>query len=173
MNRVPQSPVLETPQLRLWVLQLDDAAFIVELLNTEGWLRFIGDRGVRTLDDACGYLQRGPLAMQAQHGFSLYRVERRSGGSSIGLCGLIRREGLSDVDLGFAMLPRFAGQGLAHEASAAVLVHARQALGLARVVAIVAPENAASIGLLRKLGFGAEQPLRWGDATVLLFSKSM
>lgn len=150
------SIVVETSRLVLRHLEERDAAFILELVNDPDWLRFIGDRGVRTLDDARAYLRNGPIAMYASAGFSLNCVESKATREPLGICGLIKRDSLEDVDLGFAFLPQARGQGHALEASAATLEHARAALGLRRVVAIVSPGNARSIALLEKLGFRSE-----------------
>jgi RimJ/RimL family protein N-acetyltransferase len=133
---------------------------IVELLNDPSWLRFIGDKGVHTLEDARNYLRKGPLAMYEREGFGLYLVERREDGAPIGMCGLIKRDSLEDVDLGFAFLPRYWGQGYAREAAAAVLAHGRSAFGLARVVAITDPDNASSARLLEKLGMSLEKKVK-------------
>jgi RimJ/RimL family protein N-acetyltransferase len=150
-------PVLETPRLVFRRLDDDDAPFIVALLNDPDWLRFIGDRGVRTPDDARAYLLRGPLAAYARVGFGLWRVERKADGVPMGICGLVDRDGLDDVDVGFAFLPAFRGHGYAFEAASATLVHARDVLGLPRVVAIVSPDNARSVALLEKLGLHFER----------------
>jgi RimJ/RimL family protein N-acetyltransferase len=145
--------VLETVRLILRRLSAGDAAFILELVNDPGWLRFIGDRGVRTLDDARQYILSGPVDMYERLGFGLYAVELKDGGAAIGMCGLIKRDTLPDIDLGFAFLPRFVGQGYASEAAAGVLAYARRALGLSRVLAITSPDNDRSIRLLERIGF--------------------
>lgn len=149
--------VLETERLSLRRLTGDDAAFVLELTNDPDWLRHIGDRGVRTLDDARAYVRDGPAASYARHGFGLYLVELSDGSVPAGICGLLRRDWLEDADLGFAFLPRFRGMGLAHEAARGTLEHGRDALGLRRIAAIVSPENAGSIRLLKKLGMRFER----------------
>lgn len=141
-------------------LTTDDAGFILALMNDSDWLRYIGDRGVRSLDDARAYLLAGPLAMYDEHGFGLYGVELRESGDSIGICGLLKRDTLDDVDIGFAILPAFRAQGYAYEAAAATLAYAKRELGLTRIVAIVSPENDASMRLLRKLGLDLERTVR-------------
>jgi len=146
----------ETERLRLRELTLDDAAFIVRLLNDPGWLQFIGARGVRTVDDARGYLERGPLKMYREHGFGLWLVETKAERTPTGLCGLLKRETLADIDLGYAFLPEFRGRGFALEAASATLSHAHQILGLNRVIALTAPINERSIALLERLGFRFE-----------------
>ena len=153
-------PYPTSPRLRFDELGPDDADFILRLTNSEGWLRYIGDRGVRTEDDARRYLETGPMASYAAHGFGLYRVARRDTGVPIGICGLLRRATLSDVDLGFAFLPAHRGQGFAREAAAATLAYAHATLGLTRIVAIVSPENAASIRVLETLGMAQTGTVR-------------
>ncbi len=155
--------VLETSRLRLRQFTLDDAAFTLAQLNEPSWLRFIGDKNVHTLDDARRYLSEGPLAMYARHGFGLWLVELKPDHTPIGMCGLIRRESLDDVDIGFAFLPAYWSQGHAHEAASATLAHAREAFGLRRVVGITAPDNTASAALLRKLGLRFETMVEHPD----------
>jgi len=163
--------VLRTERLTLSRVDERDAAFILELVNDPDWLRNIGDRGVRTLEDARQFLRNGPMAMYERVGFGLYRVALTADGTPIGLCGLLRRDTLDDVDLGFAFLPAHRGKGYAHEAAAATLRHGREQLGLARIVAIVSPGNDASIRLLRRLGMDYERTLQLsgGADEVLLF----
>jgi RimJ/RimL family protein N-acetyltransferase len=152
--------VLETERLVLRHVTLDDAAFMLGLVNDPTWLRFIGDRGVRSVDDAREYLRKGILASYAQHGFGLYMTELKDGAQPIGICGLVKRDTLPDVDVGFALLPQFAGQGYAHEAASAVMAHARQRFGLGRVVAITNPDNHGSIRVLEKIGLKFERLIR-------------
>ena len=162
--------VIETERLILRRLTLDDAAFIHELVNDPDWLRYIGDKGVRTLDDARGYLGKGPIDMYARLGFGLFRVEQRSDGAVIGLCGLIKRDTLDDVDIGFAFLPAYRAQGYAREAAQATLDYARDALHLGRVVAIVSPNNRDSAKLLEKVGLREERRLEIAERDpVILF----
>lgn len=151
---------IETERLRLSRLTLDDAPFILELLNSPGFLRFVGDRGVRTLEAARRYLAEGPLASYARHGFGLYRVALRGDGAPIGICGILKRDTLDDADLGFALLPAFEGRGYASEAAAATLVHGQEDLGLKRLAAITDPDNAGSIRVLERAGFRFEGRVR-------------
>jgi RimJ/RimL family protein N-acetyltransferase len=155
-----REPVIETERLALRRLDLDDAAFILALVNDPDWLRHIGDKNVHSLDDARAYLANGPIGMYATHGFGLYAVERREDGALIGMCGLIKRDTLDDIDIGFAYLPAYRAQGYAREAAAATLAHARDVLGLRRVVAIVSPANHASARLLERVGLKYESPVR-------------
>jgi len=166
-------PVLETERLVLRRLTTDDAEFILELLNDPSFLRYIGDKGVRTRADACRYIETGPMASYERHGFGLYRVELKREGEPIGICGLLKRDALPDADLGFALLPRHRSKGYAFESASAVLAHARDTLGLERVLAITSPDNVASIGLLEDLGFRFEGMSRLaGDAPeIKVFSR--
>jgi RimJ/RimL family protein N-acetyltransferase len=148
--------ILETPRLRLQTLTLDDAPFILELVNTPSWITHIGDRGIRTLDDARTYLQNGPLHSYRLHGFGLWLIVVRATGVPLGICGLIRRLGLDDPDLGFALMPVYEGQGYAFEVAAATLTHARTVLGLRTVLAITTATNPRSIRLLERLGMQFE-----------------
>jgi [ribosomal protein S5]-alanine N-acetyltransferase len=153
------SYTLLTQRLRLRPLDEADAAFILELLNDPDFIRQIADRGVRDLDSARDYLRKGPLASYAQHGHGLLMVETRADADPVGICGLVRRPGLEHADLGYALLPAARGCGYASEAGAAVLAHAREILGLERVLAIVNPANLRSISVLERLGFEARGTL--------------
>jgi RimJ/RimL family protein N-acetyltransferase len=150
---------MNTARLTLRPFTPGDASFIVELLNDPDWLRFIGDRQVRTLDDALAYLRKGEVAL-VKNGFALGAVQRTSDGALIGMCGLIRREGLADVDLGYAFLPAYRGQGYAREAAAAWLACGFERFGLKRIVAITTVDNVASGRVLEAIGMRFEQRLR-------------
>lgn len=152
--------ILETERLSLRKFVLDDAAFILELVNDPDWLRFIGDRKVHSFEDARTYLQNGPLAMYDRSGFGLYAVTLKGDESPIGMCGLIKREGLDDVDVGFAFLLPYRSHGYAYEAAAAVLAYGRREFGLKRIVAITSLDNEKSIRLLERLGFVFEKTTR-------------
>ncbi len=152
-------PTLYTERLVIRPFSEDDAAFIVELLNDADWLRFIGDKQVHTPDDARRYLRDGPLKMVAEHGHGLACVERRSDGKAIGMCGLIKRAMLDDIDLGYALLPAARGLGYAREAAAAVLSFGMGSLGLRRVVAITDVDNQASARVLEAVGLRFERLL--------------
>ena len=156
--------VLSTPRLVLRCLDLDDAPFFLRLVNEPSFIENIADKGVRTLDDAREHLRTGPLASYARHGHGLWMVELKDTGAPIGICGLIKRDVLDDVDVGYALLPEFCGAGYAAEAAAAALAHARDVLGLSRVVAVVNPDNARSLRLLEKLGFRYERMVQLSPA---------
>jgi len=123
------------------------------LLNEPSFIRNIGDRGVRTVEDARDYIARGPVASYARFGFGLYLVELRTPLTPIGICGILKRDELPEPDIGFAFLPAYWSQGYALEAATAVCDYARDALDLPRLLAIVSPSNASSIRLLERLDF--------------------
>ncbi len=164
--------VLETDRLMLRWLSTEDAAFILGLLNEPSWLQFIGDKGVRTLEDARNYILTGPGAMYARLGFGLYLVELKEGGAPIGMCGLIKRDFLDDVDVGYAFLPAYWGQGYAYEAASAVTAYGAEVLGLKRIVAITTLDNHRSARLLEKLGLRFERMVKFPgeDQEIRLFA---
>ncbi len=143
---------LETGRLQLRWLDFDDATFVLELVNDPDWIRFIGDKRVHNLDDARGYIETEPLAMYRRFGFGLNRVALKSDDSAIGICGLLKRDEIPDIELGFALLPDFRGRGYAEECAGAVL-EAAFGDGITRVLALVHPQNEASRRLLLRLGF--------------------
>jgi len=149
--------VLETERLSLRQLAADDAAFMLELLNDPSFILNIGDRGVRTEDDARRYVLNGPAASYAKHGYGLYLVELKATGEPIGICGLVKRDYLDDPDVGFAFLPRFRLTGYAYESATAVSAYAFGTLGVQRVLAIAAPDNAGSQRVLEKIGLRFER----------------
>jgi RimJ/RimL family protein N-acetyltransferase len=151
--------VLETRRLLLRWITTDDAPFVLELLNEPSFLRYIGDKGVRTLDDARNYILTGPVASYQRYGFGLYLVLLKEGEVPIGMCGLLKRDTLPDVDVGYALRPAYWSRGYAFEAASATLTHGREAFGLRRIVAITSPDNASSKALLEKLGMRYEETL--------------
>jgi len=160
--------VVETQRLELRRLRLEDAPFILRLLNEPAFLRYVGDKKVRNLDDARDYLATGPIDSYERNGFGLYLVVEKVSGAAIGICGLIRRQALEDVDVGFALLPRFRRRGYASEAAAAVIDHAKTTLGLSRIVAVTQADNAGSIRTLEKLGMRFERRVRLTEDDVEL-----
>jgi RimJ/RimL family protein N-acetyltransferase len=164
--------VLETDRLILRRMTEADAAFVLGLLNEPSFLRFIGDRQVRTLDAARDYIVNGPMESYETNGFGLYLTLRKDDGAPIGICGLLRRDTLDDVDVGFALVPAFWSQGYASEAAAAVLAFAIDVLELPRVVAVVKPDNDASIRVVEKLGLQYSHMVRLapGEPELKLFS---
>lgn len=164
---------LKTARLCIRPFTLDDAAFILRLLNEPSFIENIADKGVRDLEGARSYLRDGPLASYARHGFGLWRVGLAGDGTPIGMAGVLKRDYLDDIDIGYALLPEFCGAGYALEATSAVLAYARNRVGARRVVAIVADHNERSIKLLHKLGFEGEGTVRIpGDSEDLLLLAS-
>jgi RimJ/RimL family protein N-acetyltransferase len=152
--------IQETQRLVLRRMTIEDAAFILELVNEPAWLQFIGDKNIRTMEDARHYILSGPLAMYARFGFGLYVTALKTDAIPIGICGLLKRDDLDDVDIGYALLRRYGGQGYAYEAATAIMAHGREVFGLKRLVAIASPDNHRSVRLLEKLGLGFEGMIR-------------
>jgi RimJ/RimL family protein N-acetyltransferase len=146
---------LQTERLLLRLLTEDDAPFYLALINSPGWLRFIGDRGVRDVEGARKIMLEGTMAQQLQHGFSFYAVELKdapAGAEPMGICGMVQRNTLPEPEIGYAFMEPFWGKGYVQEAARAVLAHARDVLRLPRLMAITSPDNDASIAILLKLG---------------------
>ena len=154
---------IETERLRLVEFTAADADFVLRLVNEPSFLRYIGDRGVRTIEDAVKYIADGPVAGYARYGHGLMRVVRRSDGEAVGMCGVLKRDSLPDPDIGFSFLPEHWSQGYAFEAASAVMQHARGTLGLGRIVAITTKDNASSIRLLDRLGFRFDRLITIGS----------
>ena len=168
-------PEVETSRLILRRLDLDDAPFVLRLLNEPSFIQNIGDRGVRSIEDAQRYLREGPLAMYAAHGFGLWHAARKSDGVAVGMCGLLKRDNLPDVDIGYAYLPEFWGQGFAYEAAAGTLRAAADKFGLRRVIGVVSEGNTGSIRVLEKLGMSFERmyPMNPDEAEVRLYGRAL
>ena len=167
--------VLETERLILRHLSIDDAEFILELLNEPSFLRYIGDKGVRTIDDARQYILNGPIKSYERHGFGLYLVELKEGGLPIGISGLVKRPALTDADVGFAFLPAYWSKGYAVESASAVMAYGREVLGLTRILAITSPDNEMSAKLLGKIGLRFERMVRLAEdePEIKLFSSDV
>jgi len=153
-------PGLTTKRLLIEPFSLDDASFMLAMLNDPDFIANVADRGVRTVEQARRYLLEGPISSYRKHGFGMYAVRLRDNGNTIGVCGLVKRPELADIDIGYGFLPAARGRGLALEAAQSVWNYATEELGLTRLVAIVAPDNAASIRLLEKLGLNYETDIR-------------
>lgn len=153
-------PGLLTARLRIDHLDDDDAPFMLAMLNDPDFIANVGDRGVRTEEQARRYIADGPVASYRQHGFGMYAVRLRDSGETVGLCGLVKRPELADVDIGYGFLPAVRGRGLALEAARRVWEHATGELGLKRLVAIISPHNAPSIRLIEQLGLRYETTIR-------------
>lgn len=151
---------LTTARLHLRWMTGDDAGLALAIWNDPDFIQHVGDRGIRSLEDTRKAMREGMLKLYAEFGYGPYLLEPLDGGQPMGLCGLFKRQNLEDPDIGYALLPEFRGQGYAYEAAQAVLVHARDDMGLPRLKAIVTPAHTASVRLLEKLGMRAEGFLR-------------
>ena len=170
-----QDPIAETERLRLRPFHESDAPMVLELLNDPAWLRFIGDRKVRSLDDARDYVRKLSGGYE-RNGFGLYLVERKDDREPLGMCGLVKRDTLRDPDLGFAFLARHRGAGYAEEAARATLLHAKSDLRLPRLAAVATPDNQRSARLLERLGFVRERMTAWNgneNDTVEIWGKRL
>ncbi len=149
--------IASTERLHIRELSVSDSPFILELVNTPTWLKFIGDRGVKNLDDAKAYLKKGPLKSYDDNGFGLYWVGLRDSNLPIGMCGVIKRADFESPDIGFAFLPEYEGKGYGYESASAVLDYCKTEFHLKRILGITLEENTASIHLLEKLGLKFEK----------------
>jgi len=166
--------IFSTPRLDLRTLNANDARFFLRLVNNPSFIDNIRDKGIRTLTDAENAIQTGHRDVQEKMGFSLYLVERKEDQQAIGLCGLVKREELPGIDIGYAYLPEFGRKGYAYEANQGLLSYAKNSLHLDELLAIVSLHNQASCQLLEKLGFQFQKNivLKAGD-TVKLFTCSL
>ena len=148
---------LQTDRLHLRWLAPGDEDILLAVWNDPAFMQNVGDRGVRTTEEANEAMKGGPLKLYEDYGYGPFRVSLANTDEAIGLCGLFKRENLDDPDIGFALLPDHCGKGLAYEAAIAVTSHARDDLALPRMTAIVSAGNAPSIGLIEKLGLAFER----------------
>lgn len=165
------NPIAETNRLIISKITLKDAKFFLELANSPGWLKYIGDRNLKTIKDAKVYLQKGTLKSYIDFGFGFYKLLlKEKGNIPIGVCGLVKREQLDEVDIGFALLPEYSGKGFGFESSVAVLKLAKEKFALKKIAAITLPTNKSSIKLLEKLGLSYEKRIQpFEDGKELLF----
>ncbi|HDR4723626.1 GNAT family N-acetyltransferase [Bacillus cereus group sp. Sample62] len=161
--------VLETERLVLRWFDIKDAPFILELVNDPAWIQFIGDKRIKNLDDAKKYILNGPVEMYNKMGFGLYLVERKEDLTPLGMCGLIKRDSLEDVDIGFAFLEKFRSKGYGFESASAVIDYGVQKLGLKRIVAITTINNINSGKLLEKVGLQFEKIISDSGEDLKLF----
>ena len=165
--------VITSPRLTICELSVADAEFILELVNDPDWLKYIGDRGVRNLEDAQQYILQGPVASYREFGFGLYLTKLKQSGTPIEICGLLKRKFLKDVDIGFAFLPGFRKNGYAIEAASAVMEHGHSVLGIKTIVAITSPDNIRSIKVLEKLGLHYDRELKIIDDICSLYTPAL
>jgi len=160
--------LIETERLYLRKLTTDDAGFILDLYTQPSFLQFIGDRGIRTLDDARGFLSKKLIESYERLGFGLYLTLLKENDLPIGICGLVKRDSLADVDIGFAFLPQYWSKGYAFESASAVLVYARNTLGIKRIAGITTPDNQGSIHVLEKMGLKFEKMIKLPEDVIEL-----
>jgi RimJ/RimL family protein N-acetyltransferase len=168
--------IAETSRLVLSKITVDDAPFILELMNSPGWLTYIGDRNVKTVEEAATYIQNNQLKVYETHGFGYYKVQLKADKlKSIGSFGLLKREVLEHVDIGFSLLPEYHGQGFGLEGSTAIMNLAKNTFNIKTVCAITLPENKPSIHLLEKLGLSYQKRVKPfdNDEELLLFAKDL
>lgn len=158
----------ETERLLLREVSNSDAGLIHSVLNDPDFVRYVGDRGVRTAAGAQSYIAERIVPGYREYGYGMYRVDRKPDGTAVGICGLVRRAGLDAPDLGFAVLPAFRRQGFAAEAAALVLEQARHRADIGQVLAIASPDNVSSNALLLRLGLQFEGLVTLADDRVPL-----
>ena len=162
--------ILETEHLSLLEFTSKDALFIIELLNSEGWLKYIGQRNVKTEEDAIRYLENGPIKSYAENGFGLYRVALKEGQESIGMCGIIKRADLEHPDIGFAFLPQFTGKGYALEIAQATVDYAMKILKMKELLGITTIDNTRSIKLLECIGLKYDRNVVMNGEVLMMHS---
>ena len=168
--------IAETNRLIISKITLDDAAFFLELVNTPNFIKYIGDRNLKTVEDAKTYLKNGTLKSYEDFGFGFYKLLlKEENNKAIGTCGLVKREQLDNVDIGFAMLPEYEGKGFGYESCIAVLKLAKEQFKLNKILAITLPTNNNSIKLLEKIGLSYEKRVKpfEDDKELLLFAKNL
>lgn len=164
--------ILETERLTIRQAIPADAPFILELLTSEKWLKYIGDRGVRSLHSAQMYIHETLVGSYEKNGFGLYILERNDVRKPVGLAGFVKRDYLDNPDLGFAMLETYEGLGFAYEATNNLLKYGKNVLHFEVIHAITAVNNEASQSLLKKLGMKSEGTITppGGKEAICLFS---
>jgi RimJ/RimL family protein N-acetyltransferase len=168
--------IAETNRLIISKFTLKDAPFFKELVNTPSWLKYIGDRNIKTNEDAEKRIKEGHVKSYETYGFGFYKLHlKEENNKSIGTCGLIKRDTLEDVDIGFALLPEYEGKGFGYEASLAIMELAKHEFNLERLVAITLSSNPNSIKLLEKLGMTYEKTVKpfENDEELMLFAKNL
>lgn len=167
--------VIETPRLILREFTVDDGEFILELLNSPGWLKNIGSRSIKTKEDAINYIENRIRKSYTDSGFGFYIMILKTDNSKTGMCGLVKRQSLEDIDIGFALLPQYENNGYAFEAAEAVMIYAKDQLDLKKLAAITIPNNNSSIKLLEKLGMKFKKTIKLTNdpEELMLFYKDL
>jgi RimJ/RimL family protein N-acetyltransferase len=159
--------ILESNRLILRELSTADAPFFKEIVNSDGWIKNIGDRNIHSILDAEEYIKKGPMKSYKENNFGMWLMIEKESGESIGMCGLVDRPGLEDIDIGFALLPKYYKKAFAFEAAAAVLDYAKTTLAIPKIVAICNTDNKDSINLLLKLGYHIDKKIHINDSPEL------
>lgn len=161
-----------TARLILSELGPNDAPFILELMNTPTWKKFIGDRNLKTNEDAKNYIVDRMMPSYTLSGFGFYKCELKEGNVPIGICGIVKRDALEHVDIGFAFLPQYEGKGYGFESASAVMQYAQTTLGIKVLTGICNSDNVNSISLLKKLGLRYQKMILLPNETeeIMLFS---
>lgn len=168
-NSPDSANMIETPRSMLTEVTATDAPFILELMNSKGWLEYIGDRKIDSLSDAQTYIQNSFVNSYEKRGFGMYKVSLRNSFLPIGLCGLVTRPELDKIEIGFALLPEHSGKGYALEAGKATIQYAQQVLDIQEIYAITLPHNTSSKNLLSKLGLVLEKGIKLRGEDLLLY----
>jgi [ribosomal protein S5]-alanine N-acetyltransferase len=165
--------LIDTNRLVIRKITEQDFHFIFRLLNEPSWIKYIGDKGIKTEDDAKNYIKTGPIQMYKDFGFGLFIVTLKENAVPIGLCGLIKRPSLENIDLGYAFLPEYTGKGYAFEATKAVIQYGKEQLSIDKIVAITTIDNLNSEKVLLKLGFSFDSLIKENNASkeLKLFTK--
>ena len=167
--------ISETQRLIITKVDLQDAPFFFELMNTPHWIKYIGDKKIKTVTHAKAHLKKGILKSYRKDGFGFYKVLLKSENlKTIGICGLVKRKELEDVDIGFGFLPDYEGKGFGYESSIEIMKLAQNKFKIKKVAAITSPKNVNSIKLLEKLGLTYKKRIiPFDDAEeLLLFAKT-
>ena len=167
--------VAETQRLLISKFTIADAPFFLELVNTPHWIKYIGDRNIKTIAQAEQRIINGHIKSYETHGFGFYKLTLKENNKAIGTCGLIKRETLEHVDIGFAFLPDYEGKGFGFESSNALLKLAKDQFKLETILAITLATNKPSINLLEKLGLSFQKMVKpfEDDEELLLFAKNL
>jgi len=168
--------IAETKRLLLSKISTDDAPFILELMNTPGWIKYIGDRQIKTVEQAATYIENNQLKCYKEYGFGYYKAQIKAENlQTIGTFGLLKRDTLEHIDIGFSMLPEYHGKGYGYEAASAIMTLAKNTFNIKTLCAITLPINKPSIHLLEKLGLSYQKTVKPfdDDEELLLFVKNL
>lgn len=163
--------ILETERLTLSEVTENDAEFMLDLLNQPSFIKYIGDRNVRTIDEAQNFIETRYNKSYKDNGYGLYLVKLKDEDTKIGVCGFVKRDNFQYADVGFAFLPQFEKKGYAFESALAIMKYGQEVLEFREVLAITTQDNESSGKLLAKLGFKFEEIIEMPNGEELkLFS---